>query len=248
MQYEQLITQQICPLSGELNERSSIKLQGYHQLICLVAENELARCGCSIAETLAQDYAWALVSITADVIAPIKDCSVRPARTWSSEVMLPFARREVEVCNADGTTAFNASLFSVPFSVSERAMLRDFDESRMEALASCERILIPDARRRMRYSAEGFVKVCERRVQPSDIDALGHMNNCRYGAYIYDALTPEQRELLDKPFRYVIDFRMQLSPDAAVLIERRDDENEVTVRGTDVESGKVSFTAKLSAL
>lgn len=248
MQYENLSVQRLYPLNGELNEHSTFKLPGYHQLLCLTAENEMTRCGRDIANTIAADYAWALTSMTVDVVQPLRDSLPVTARTWLSGIKLPYVRREVEMCREDGTPAVMASLFSVPFSVTTKGIIRDFGTGEIDIYDRLERVLVPDAQKHMRLGSEGWVNCSTRTVMPSDIDALGHMNNCRYGALIYDALTAEERLLFNAPFRYVIDFRHQLAPDAQVVIEKLVEGDTITVRGTDASTGKLSFAGRVSPL
>lgn len=249
MRYEDLPVQTIYPLNGELNERSSTKLQGYHQMVCLAAENEMARCGRPISETLARGYAWALISMTVRVTNPIKDSAPRLVRSWLGKVTMPYVRREVEALTESGELSFGASLFSVPFSVESRGIIRDFDpQSELEIFTAFDRVLVEGAKNRMRDCDGEFERLGVRKVMPSDIDALGHMNNCRYGAMIYDALTDEGRRMLDRPFEYTIDFRRQLAPDAEVTLERRCEDGRITVRGFADDNGRPSFTGRVTEI
>ena len=41
---------------------------------------------------------------------------------------------------------------------------------------------------------ESLESVSEQIVRPSHVDCLGHVNNCRYGEFAYDAFTDEEQK------------------------------------------------------
>lgn len=231
--------------NGELNESSFCKLAGYHELICAAAEYELERCGQSVTDTIKDGFAWALTSITLDVYIPVDNCYELCCQTWISPAPAPYSRREVSAEGSDGRTRFDASLFFVPLNIADRHI------DRTVPLYDCERFnageaLIKDAVHK-HTEPKDYADTYPRAVMPSDIDALGHMNNCRYGALVYDAITRDERTVFSKPFRYIIDFRRQLTEGSAVTVAKCAENGAIYVKGT-AESGRVSFSASVRPL
>ena len=230
--------------NGELNERAVCKLSGYHLLICAGAEQALASTGQSISESVSRGFAWAITSMTVRVYRPLVHCRPLICRTWVSGHDAVYSRREVSFSDEDGGL-FDATLFFVPLDIATKHILRD--ESLYEAaeVYKGERLL-PDAvnRHKCPGDCEPFVT---RVVLPSDIDALGHMNNCRYGAMVYDTLGAEERAMLSAPFEYTLDFRRQLREGESVRIERAVSDGVVYVRGINSDD-RESFTAAVRGL
>ncbi len=240
-------TYTVCLPNGELNEHSVCKPSGYHQLICAAAEADLAHCGNSINDTIGKGYAWAIISLTIDVKRPLDHCEPLTMRTWIAPAHSPFSRREVSAADRSGNVVFNTSIYMVPLDVNTHKILRNnfFDSTVYEndQFVTGEP-LIDNVRTRM-SEPDGFVHLCDRTIMPSDIDALGHMNNCRYGAFAYDALDRQQRELFSRPFVYTIDYRRQLTEGESVSIDKLTDGCSIYVRGINSD-GKLSFLARFS--
>ena len=228
--------------NGELNENSCCKLAGYHELICAAAECELTRCGESITNTAGRGYAWALTSFTVNVDRPVKDCRDLSCQTWISPPLPPFSRREISIADTEGSAFIRASLFFVPLDINTHRILRTVPLYDCERFAAGD-ILIEEAVHR-HTDAKEYCRARTRTVNPSDIDALGHMNNCRYGAMVYDAFDKAEREIFSAPFTYIIDFRRQLCEGDAVTVDRSAENGVIYVRGVG-ESGRVSFSAQV---
>lgn len=230
--------------NGELNESAVCKLSGYHLLICAGAEQALASTGQSISESVARGFAWAITSMTVRVHRPLRHCRPVRCRTWVSAHESVYSRREVSFDDEDGSL-FDATLFFVPLDISTKHILHD--ESVYEAAGTYtgDRLL-PDAvnRHKCPDNCEVFGS---RVVRPGDIDALGHMNNCRYGAMVYDTLSKEERAMLAAPFEYTLDFRRQLREGESVRIERVCGDGTIYVKGINADE-RESFAASVRGL
>ena len=106
-------------------------------------------------------------------------------------------------------------------------------------------LILLDADSRFREQAD-FVTVEERRVRPSWIDCIGHVNNARYGDLVYDALTPEDREKMGQLQRLDIWFLREMTLDKPFLMQRAYGENCIYVQGLLLPENKPSFVMKLS--
>ncbi len=230
----------VLPASGELGRSGAMRLSGYQHLVCAAAELDLTTRNMAISQTIAKGYAWAITSLTVDVIKPVTSCAPLSARTWISSARYPINRRELQFFCGDDEV-FRAAVFSTPVSVETHRIIKPDDG---DHISEGGPELIDDAVSRITALPE-MTEACIRHVYPSDIDALGHMNNCRYGALAYDALTDEERNLLTKPFRVTINFRRQFFEGDSVVLRRGTDERGIFVTGSQPYSDRPSFTVWL---
>jgi len=231
----------VFPASGELGRSGSMRLSGYHHLVCAAAECDMSSHQMSVSQTIRRGYAWAIVSMTVDVLRPVASCIPLEVSTWISGNRSPMNRRELQFFDDIGE-CFRASVFSTPVSMETHRILRLGEEECGEVTGFP---LIEDAVSRINHLPETS-ETYRREVFPSDIDALGHMNNCRYGALAYDALYDSERYSLSKPFRYTINFRRQLMEGDMVTICRGSNENGIFITGTAERSDKLSFAVQLN--
>ena len=82
-------------------------------------------------------------------------------------------------------------------------------------------------------------------VMPSWIDALGHVNNFRYGDIITDALSAEARAKLGKLSRFELGFTGELRLGESVEVRIGENENEVLAAGIRSSDQKPAFVSKL---
>jgi len=230
----------VMPANGELGRSGAMRLSGYQHLVCAAAECDMSTHDMSVSQTLKRGYAWAIVSLTVDVIRPVTTCTPLETSTWISGNRPPLNRRELLFSDSRGER-FRSAVFSTPISMDTHKLMRLPEE---ECGTVTGDILIEDAVSRI-SSLPPMEEVYRREVYPSDIDALGHMNNCRYGALAYDALTEEERILLCSPFRYTVIFRRQLMEGSTVIVSRGQDERGLFITGTAQGSDKASFIVRL---
>lgn len=217
-----------------------MRLSGYQHLICAAAECDMFSKQLSVSHTISKGYAWAIVSMTVDVLRPVMSCTPLEVCTWISGNRGPINRRELQFFD-DAGECFRASVFSTPVSMETHRLIRLSDD---ECGTIMGEPLIEDATSRISCipdTRESF----RREVFPSDIDALGHMNNCRYGALAYDALTEDERSALSRPFRYTINFRRQLMEGGTVCVRRGTDSSGIFITGSAADCDKLSFAVQL---
>lgn len=232
----------VLPASGELGRSGAMRLSGYQHLICAAAELDLTTRSMSITDTISKGYAWAITSLTVDVLLPVTGCDPLASRTWISDNRYPINRRELQFFSGD-KECFRAAVFSTPVSVETHRITRPADGESIDVGGP---ILVDGAISRITALPE-MIEVSRREVFPSDIDALGHMNNCRYGALAYDALTEEERGLLTKPYRFSINFRRQFFQGDTVVLRRGTDERGLFITGSQPDSNRPSFTVWLES-
>ena len=83
--------------------------------------------------------------------------------------------------------------------------------------------------------------VMERTVQASQIDCLGHVNNCRYGEFAYDIFTGEEQEKLKDLKRMDIHFLSELRSGDLFAMGKAYDGNRIFFQGYNKTKDDVSF-------
>ena len=232
--YNDLPQYSVCADNGEIGPNGFLKLQGYHELICdLIEQNEIAN-GSSIAETIKQGFAWAITSLSLDVKTPVSNCEWMLGQTWLSEIpdgIIPYYRREVQFFRKDGEHMFSASLYLVRLDISTHKILDRVPDESEKAAVKQYGTTVDCAVPRIRDRGE-FELLHTRQVYPSDIDALGHLNNCRYGAMVFDAAAAKGLVFTSAPFRYIINFVRQTMPDKTINVFTRLDSDRFCVCGS----------------
>jgi len=226
----------VLPASGELGKSGFLRLSGYQHLVCSAAETEMIARHSSVKETISRGFAWAFTSLTIDVLRPINGCEPITARTWLSSARFPVNRRELQFFSGE-LECFRAAVFSVPVSTVTHAITRPEED-----LFSCPtgEPILENVVSRISSLPE-LHEAFRREVYPSDIDALGHMNNCRYGALAYDALTEDERGRLSLPYRFTINFRRQFFEGSTVVVSRGQSESGIYIAGSAPDSEKPHF-------
>jgi acyl-CoA thioesterase FadM len=225
---------------ADLNENNILKPYGYQKLFAEVVEKHLGKLDIDIANTKKNQLAWVLVSLAFEIDNPVVGCMKLFATTWHTYRKGPYFRREIIFKNEDGIIMFQGSTFSVLFDTKKRTVYRNRELP----------FIIPDDSNDVTINAYptfkteiNFIKLEERRVYNSFIDCLGHVNNCRYGEFAYDALDDEEKQDLIKLRRMDIYFVSELRVKDMFVILKGYEDNRVLVRGQN--NNNISFNVVL---
>ena len=82
-------------------------------------------------------------------------------------------------------------------------------------------------------------------VRPSWIDGVGHVNNCRYGEFLYDALTDAQRAQMAKLKRLELYFVNESKLGDQLALHRIDEPQGAIVTASRPGAVRPSFTGKV---
>ena len=85
----------------------------------------------------------------------------------------------------------------------------------------------------------------ERTVQASQIDCLGHVNNCRYGELAYDIFTDEEQENLKNLKRMDINFLSELRAGDQFTMKKAYEDDQIFFQGYNNTKDDVSFNIAL---
>lgn len=225
---------------ADLNEYNKLKPSGYMRLINKVIEIHLNKLKYNVEMTMTYNLAWVLVSLSLEIDKPVTGLQTLKARTWHSERKGPFFRREFQFRDEDENLIFRGSTFSVLLDVEKRAVFRKKElpfklmatggENTIEARPSCKMNL-------------GFVPVNERKVYNSHIDRLGHVNNIRYGEYVYDEFNDKEKESLGELRRMEMYFAKELRFNDRFQILKAADNGQLIFKCININTGDNSFNA-----
>lgn len=213
---------------AHLNENSILKPHAYQILFAQIAEKHLNKYHVNIDDTIKYGFAWALISLNIEILKPLTDCQVLHAETWHSQHKGPYFRRELLFRDDAGNIVFQGSTFSVLLDYEKRTIYRKRELP--FPLPEPDGTFTIEAKATMRPKAE-FEKVDERKVYNSYIDCVGHVNNCRYAEFAYDAFTDEEKARLDQMKRMEIYFISELRPGDTFSILKAYEDNKIYIRG-----------------
>lgn len=231
--------------TGAQNENHAITLSALQRIIVTVSEEHLENIGLDVPR-LMREYgvSWILLSMTVGIKDPIRAGEKLSVRTWHTEKKGAYYRREIEICHEDGTLAAVAATFSSIFDMKTRRLCTDQNILEMvNDLGNGEKLF--EAESRIRMKPEDFPVVMTEKVMPSWIDALGHVNNFRYGDLITDALPEEKRAALCRLSRFELGFTGELRLGESVELRLSEENGTTLVAGIRSSDGKPAFVSKL---
>lgn len=234
-------TDHVYPIETEvadLDENGLLKPYAYQNLFARIAETHLNLLHLNVDTTLTFNLAWALVSMSFELVRPISGCMRLVATTWHSQRKGPYFRRELVFRDEAGDLVFHGSTFSVLLDVNTRSVYR-----RKELpfpVAPPHEVFTIHAEPVMRFEGD-YETLEQRQVRNSHIDALGHVNNIRYGEFAYDALTAEECAQGKHLRRMDVRFVSELRRDDVFCVEKAVLNKRVGVRGKQPQGDGIFF-------
>lgn len=221
-----------------LNENGVLKPHAYQTLFAQIVEQHLNSFHLNADDTMKYGVAWALISMTIEIETQIKGCEKLYAQTWHSQRKGPYWRRELLFKNSAGDIIFKGSTFSVLLDMEKRSIYRKkeapfFIDKPTEQFTT-------EAKPTLRARQE-FIPVEERKAYNSYIDMLGHVNNCRYAEFAYDAFTDDEKARLADMKRMEIYFASELRCGDSFTIGKAYDDKKMYIRGHNNTKDDTSF-------
>ena len=226
-----------------LNSRRDIQISGLLRMIETALEEHLLDIGMDNPRLVREEnISWAFLSLSTEVRDPIVPGEILTGHTWFSGRKGPLFRRELEFCHADGRQAVAFSCFSALIDLSARRIIRDRDYLERYSMPAGEPLL--EAESRMAPDVAEYRRADRRRVYPSWLDALGHVNNSRYGDMIFDTLSASG---LKEGFlrRFELYFVGELHEGEEVELLLWESPDCRSVLGLHGESGEVTFCSRI---
>lgn len=186
---------------------------------------------------------WVLLSMSIELLRPIRAGERLALKTWHSDSKPPAYRRDFAIFDAAGERVAAGATFSSLIDTNTHRLSMDKTILSRFALAEGEKLLQADKRFAERHA---YALVEERLVRPSFIDGLGHVNNERYGEFVYDALTGQERAGIGMLKRMDVYFKAELREGERFMVERAEKDGAVILRGIHADDGREAFIMKLT--
>ncbi len=223
-----------------LDAQGYIKPHGYQHIIGKVIDEHLSLYKVDFSSCLEKKLGWVMVSLHIDIKKHIQGCANLHIRTWHSERKRIYFRRELKAFDADGNIVFVATMYSVLMDFSTQSIYR---KSELPfTLQSPHPEFTLDASPVFKEKLS-FKKIGERTVFRSFIDAFGHVNNCRYGEFIFDAL-PDEHADMSKIQGFGIYFCSELKLNDVFHMEANMSD-KITLHGHNTSTQKTSFIGEI---
>lgn len=242
---ESSCTYQCAVTMDMLNGNGLMKPGGYQKLICDVAEMHLDRIHLGVEDLANYHVAWVLISSSFEIIEPIRSEITVVGRTWHSALDKLTFRRELTFTDQADRPLFHAVTFTVLMDTTTRRIVRP-DKAGFDIGQPLPEFTM-DAVPKLRFHAD-MQPFDNRRIYPSQIDRLGHVNNGRYSEFAYDALTAEELERLGSLRRMDLNFLSELRLGNTFTLRRAlsdSAQGELLIDGVNDQTGRQSFTCRM---
>ncbi len=226
-----------------LNQHNQFKPYAYQALFEQMAERHLFYLDLNVDHTMRYGLAWALISMSVEVVTPIEKSMVLYGNTWYSRHKGPYFRRELLFKDGEGRIMFKGSTHSVLLDIEKRSVFRK-KEPPFQMYEPTE-IFLLDASPSFKIDA-GLESVEERTVQASQIDCLGHVNNCRYCEFAYDIFTEAEQKKLKHLKRMDINFLSELRFEDQFIMKKAYGDDQLFFQGYNKTKDDVSFNIAMS--
>ena len=226
------------------NASGALVPSAYQKLVINMIEEHLD--GIEMGETAFMNkygLSWILLYMAIELKRPISPSMHLSARTWHSQTIPPYFRRDFEILDNTGDRIAVGATLSALFFTETRKLCMDREKIALADIGHGELLL--DIERRF-ICKEQFDLVEKRRVRPSMLDGVGHVNNTRYGDFVYDAMSERERKRLGKLSRLDVWFTSELTEGSEFTVERAAAGDHLAIyKGVALPDGKQSFAMKL---
>lgn len=227
-----------------MNENEALTPGAYQQLAMQVVEPHLFNIEMDEQRLIGQyNVAWVLLSMSFELRRPIRPRERLCARTWNSGGSRLLFRRELVFYDAQGALIMTGVTFSTLLDLGKRRVCTDPEMIARFALPAGEQLM--QASDRLRLKTPELDPVETLTVRPSWIDGVGHVNNCRYGEFLYDALTDAQRAQMANLKRLELYFVNESKLGDQLALHRIDEPQGAIVTASRPGAVRPSFTGKV---
>lgn len=224
------------------NENLLLKPSAYQKLCAKLGDIHLSKIDMHVDKTIENNLAWILTTLSIEIIKPVT-VNIVSGKTWYSGRKGPLFRREYLFSDEKGDVLFKGFSFSVLLDMDNRLIYRK-RELPFKMTEPIEDFTI-EAKNNRKLDLD-FIKLDERKVYNSFIDPLGHVNNCRYSEFAYDALSENEINDLYGLRRMDIYFRSELRKDDIFSLYKTKDESTIYIRGMNKSKGDISFDIRFA--
>ena len=190
---------------------------------------------------------WVLLSTSIELRRHIKPTEKLIGTTWHAGGRVPSFRRDFNFKDESGEVVAVGATVSTLFETEARKICLNKEKLAVVDLESHEPVL-EGIERRLKIKSPAVV-VETRKVRPSMTDGVGHVNNTRYGDFVYDAMTDSERVRLGDLKRIDVWFNYELlAGDEFEIIKSCENDDIICFSGRKLGADKNSFDVKLTFL
>lgn len=196
---------------------------------------------------LMEDYgiSWVLLSMSIELKRRLVPSDKLYGLTWHSGGRLPSFRRDFQIFDGNDEVVAVGATVSTLFDNETRRICLDKDKL---SVIKCypQDTVLENLERKMKLSDEA--KLIEvRKVRPSMTDGVGHVNNTKYGDFVYDAMSADDRERLGSLKRLDVWFNSELREgDEFEIHGFLADDSALCFYGKKAQEQRSSFDMKLT--
>ncbi len=208
---------------AHLDAHGYIKPHGYQHIISKVIDEHLIAFNMDFNACMEKNFSWVLVALNVEIKKHVQGCAKLELKTWFSERKRTYFRREIQAIDEEKNIVFVASLYSILLDLTTHSIYRK-SELPFDLMHATPEFLLessPVFKENIDYKENS-----ERIVHRSFIDALGHVNNCRYGEFAFDAL-PASFADLSKTKAFDLYFCSELKLNEHFSITEHIEENNI---------------------
>ena len=228
------------------NENGDFVLSAYQRMIMNMIEKHLDALGIG-EKDLMEKYgiSWVLLSTSIEIKRRLHPNDKLIGTTWHAGGRLPSFRRDFTFMDSSGEVVAIGSTVSVLFDNLTRKLC--LDRSKLSVVNLQPYNPVSHTILRKVNFAEDTLLVENRKVRPSMTDGIGHVNNTKYGDYVYDAMSLSERHRLSALKRIDTWFNHELREGEVFGIYKSSvDKNEVCYYGIRMNDTKSAFDMKVT--
>lgn len=151
---------------------------------------------------------WVLLSCSIEMHRKIHPTDELCGITWHAGGRMPSFRRDFTFSDKNGEVVAVGATTSTLFENATRRICLNKEKLSVIAVEPQPPILERLERKNKLDGEPVFIE--RRKIRPSMTDGVGHVNNTKYGDFVYDAMSEEERASLDKLSRLDVWFISEL--------------------------------------
>ena len=229
--------------TGLFNENGILRPDAYLRMATDVADQHVKAFNANNAMLMEQfGVAWVLLAMEIHLLAPVQQNEVLEAKTWCTGWRHGMYGRDMIFRNEAGEDVIGVGSMWTLLDVKAREIYRGEEAPAAMDLRE-EPPLYPGKKARFKTKKYELEDVGTRPVYPSMIDASGHVNNSRYGEFLYDVMSEDARARLAEADRLEFYFHGELSDGDTCMLQRFESTEEVLVTG--IKDTQEAFAARV---
>lgn len=228
---------------GQYSEFGTLRPDALLRVITDTADQHVSSFNANNAMLLDEfGVAWVLLSMEIHLKGKVQPNEHLTVRTWCTGWKHGMYGRDMVITNDAGEEVIGMGSLWTLLDVNTREIYRGEEAPAAMDLRE-EPSVYPGKKARFKTRKYKMEDVETRRIYPSMLDASAHVNNSRYGEFLYDALSPKMQERLGSAERMEFYFHGELRSGDDVLLRKYESSEESLVTG--VKDGQEAFVARV---